>query len=84
MVHAMLIARRLLLTLATMPLVGALNKARLPTNAAGPLFVDASCINCDTCRWMAPSTFGHANAKSYVHAQPDEATKTAALRNTRK
>ena len=55
------------------------DKTRLPHNAPGDLFVDASCINCDTCRWMAPDTFGHAAGKSYVYTQPAAASKTAAL-----
>src|SRR5205807_1309544 len=33
---------------------------RRPENAAGDLFVDSSCIDCDTCRWMAPATFARA------------------------
>ena len=57
--------------------------ARLPANVPGRLFVDASCINCDTCRWMAPDTYGHAAGKSYVHTQPPSAAggalKMAAL-----
>lgn len=45
-------------------------KKRLPTNVPGDLFVDATCIDCDTCRWMAPETFSEKDGKSYVHAQP--------------
>ena len=57
------------------------SKLRLPSNVAGPLFVDSSCINCDTCRWMAPETFGHASGQSYVHCQPEEKTeRSEALR----
>ena len=39
-------------------------------------------VNCDTCRWMAPDTYGHAGGKSFVHTQPPSATgalKAAAL-----
>lgn len=43
---------------------------RLPTNAAGEFFVDASCIDCDTCRWMAPRTFDEAEGQARVHTQP--------------
>jgi hypothetical protein len=43
-------------------------KRRREANAAGNLFVDESCIDCDTCRWMAPSTYGRANGRSFVHA----------------
>lgn len=54
---------------------------RLRGNAAGPLFVDASCIDCDACRRLAPATFGEDAEKSVVVAQPgDDATLAAALR----
>lgn len=43
---------------------------RLPTNAPGDFYVDASCIDCDTCRWMAPETFDRASGQSRVHQQP--------------
>ncbi|HEY7725390.1 MAG TPA: MBL fold metallo-hydrolase [Anaeromyxobacteraceae bacterium] len=33
-------------------------QARLPGNAPGDLFVDDACIGCDTCRRIAPGTFG--------------------------
>lgn len=49
-------------------------------NVEGDLYVDETCIDCDTCRWMAPATFDRANDKSRVHTQPgDEATRLAAL-----
>jgi len=55
--------------------------ARLSTNAPGPLFVDSSCIDCDTCRWMAPELFGRASGQSFARAQPeDEASWLAAQR----
>ena len=56
-------------------------RTRLPANAPGSLYVDTSCIDCDTCRWMAPKTYGRAAGKSYVHAQPGAAAtlKAAAL-----
>jgi len=44
--------------------------ARLDTNAPGEFFVDASCIDCDTCRWMAPEVFDRAGEHSRVHRQP--------------
>jgi ferredoxin len=31
---------------------------RVAANADGDLFVDDACIACDTCRRLAPSTFG--------------------------
>jgi glyoxylase-like metal-dependent hydrolase (beta-lactamase superfamily II)/ferredoxin len=43
---------------------------RLATNAAGEFFVDSSCIDCDTCRWMAPAVFDEAEGQSRVHRQP--------------
>jgi glyoxylase-like metal-dependent hydrolase (beta-lactamase superfamily II)/ferredoxin len=43
---------------------------RLPTNASGDFFVDATCIDCDTCRWLAPATFDRAGEHSRVHTQP--------------
>ena len=53
------------------------SKQRRPANARGNLFVDESCIDCDTCRWMAPSTYGRAGTKSYVHTQPEGGDDTA-------
>ncbi len=29
-------------------------KKRRPENAPGDFYVDAACIDCDTCRWLAP------------------------------
>jgi glyoxylase-like metal-dependent hydrolase (beta-lactamase superfamily II)/ferredoxin len=55
---------------------------RLPQNAAGDLFVDSTCIDCDTCRQLAPETFARADEAeaSFVHRQPrDEAERTRAL-----
>ena len=43
---------------------------RLPRNAEGEFFVDSTCINCDTCRQLAPETFGEADDLSYVARQP--------------
>ena len=57
-------------------------RSRLAANAPGRLFVDSSCINCDTCRWMAPDTYGHDAGQSFVHTQPPStagALKVAAL-----
>ncbi|KAL9265699.1 hypothetical protein AKJ16_DCAP06807 [Drosera capensis] len=31
---------------------------------------DHTCIDCDTCRWMAPKNFSRVGAKSAVHKQP--------------
>ena len=50
-------------------------------NAPGVLFVDSTCINCDTCRQLAPATFADAGEHSYVRIQPrDEAEARSALR----
>ena len=40
-------------------------------NAPGNLFVDESCIDCDTCRWMMPSVFSRRGVKAIVHRQPE-------------
>ena len=55
-------------------------KRRLAHNAPGDFFVDASCIDCDTCRWMAPATFTRREDQASVHAQPrDDAGRHDAL-----
>jgi glyoxylase-like metal-dependent hydrolase (beta-lactamase superfamily II)/ferredoxin len=43
---------------------------RLPDNAPGDFYVDRSCIDCDTCRRIAPSVFAAGSGHSYVHEQP--------------
>jgi glyoxylase-like metal-dependent hydrolase (beta-lactamase superfamily II)/ferredoxin len=54
---------------------------RLPENAEGPFFVDSTCIDCDTCRQIAPATFGATGQYSYVQLQPrDGAEEGAAFR----
>ncbi|MEA3136274.1 MAG: hypothetical protein QOC71_555 [Thermoplasmata archaeon] len=53
---------------------------RRPENVAGPVFVDSSCIDCDTCRWMAPETFARKGRQSAVVHQPmapDEQARAA-------
>jgi glyoxylase-like metal-dependent hydrolase (beta-lactamase superfamily II) len=54
---------------------------RLPENAPGDFWVDSSCIDCDTCRWLASGTFAEGHGTSYVHTQPagDGARRLAAL-----
>ncbi len=44
---------------------------RLPSNVPGDFFVDETCIDCDTCRWMAPETFDSAGEYSRVYRQPE-------------
>jgi glyoxylase-like metal-dependent hydrolase (beta-lactamase superfamily II)/ferredoxin len=54
---------------------------RLRTNADGPFFVDASCIDCDACRQLAPQSFAQRGAYSAVASQPrNEEEVAAALR----
>jgi glyoxylase-like metal-dependent hydrolase (beta-lactamase superfamily II)/ferredoxin len=43
---------------------------RLPGNAAGDFYVDSTCIDCDTCRWLAPETFVAKAGQSAVGNQP--------------
>jgi glyoxylase-like metal-dependent hydrolase (beta-lactamase superfamily II)/ferredoxin len=43
---------------------------RLSTNADGNFFVDATCINCDTCRQLAPQSFVEKGEYSSVYRQP--------------
>ncbi len=43
---------------------------RRPQNVAGDFYVDSTCIDCDTCRWMAPHTFHAVGGQSAVHHQP--------------
>ena len=45
-------------------------KKRLETNVAGNFFVDSTCINCDTCRQLAPDSFEEVGEFSAVTAQP--------------
>lgn len=44
---------------------------RHPANAAGDWFVDTRCIDCGTCREIAPELFGDAGGYSFVTEQPD-------------
>ncbi|MEG3974649.1 MBL fold metallo-hydrolase [Microcoleus sp. herbarium8] len=47
---------------------------RRPENISGNFYVDSTCINCDTCRWMAPEVFTQAGEKSAVYQQPTNET----------
>jgi glyoxylase-like metal-dependent hydrolase (beta-lactamase superfamily II)/ferredoxin len=51
---------------------------RLPGNASGEFFVDATCIDCDQCRQIAPETFAADGDASVVARQP--ATEAETLR----
>ena len=48
-------------------------KKRLPANVDGDVYVDSTCIDCDTCRWMAPEVFDEVDDQSRVFAQPKHA-----------
>ena len=45
-------------------------------NIEGNFYVDSTCINCDTCRWMAPEVFNRQNDKSAVYHQPQNEIET--------
>lgn len=54
---------------------------RVDENVAGDFFVDTTCIDCDTCRQIAPRVFGEAPANAFVREQPrSEADRRDALR----
>jgi glyoxylase-like metal-dependent hydrolase (beta-lactamase superfamily II)/ferredoxin len=42
----------------------------VPENVAGEFFVDSTCIDCDTCRQLAPHVYGEASDYSFVQEQP--------------
>jgi ferredoxin len=44
---------------------------RLKTNVEGNFFVDSTCIDCDTCRQLAPATFSEEGDYSAVFRQPE-------------
>ncbi len=39
-------------------------------NVPGEFFVDSTCIDCDTCRQLAPAVFGEAPGHAFVQSQP--------------
>ncbi|XP_020525197.1 uncharacterized protein LOC18437647 isoform X3 [Amborella trichopoda] len=49
-----------------------LSKQRRPQNIEGEFYVDERCIDCDTCRWMAPVTqvFKRIDEQAAVYKQP--------------
>jgi glyoxylase-like metal-dependent hydrolase (beta-lactamase superfamily II)/ferredoxin len=49
---------------------------RLPENAPGDFFVDASCIDCDTCSQLAPSVFRDHGEQCSVYHQPETDAET--------
>jgi glyoxylase-like metal-dependent hydrolase (beta-lactamase superfamily II)/ferredoxin len=53
---------------------------RRSENIAGDFYVDGSCIDCDTCRWMAPAVFDRQAGQSAVYHQPSgESERLAAM-----
>jgi glyoxylase-like metal-dependent hydrolase (beta-lactamase superfamily II)/ferredoxin len=45
-------------------------KQRRTENIEGNFYVDSTCIDCDTCRWMAPEIFRSSGEQSAVYHQP--------------
>jgi glyoxylase-like metal-dependent hydrolase (beta-lactamase superfamily II)/ferredoxin len=43
---------------------------RVTENVPGDYFVDSTCIDCDTCRQIAPQVFGEAATSAFVRSQP--------------
>lgn len=53
---------------------------RRSQNVSGDFYVDSTCIDCDTCRWMTPEVFHRAGDRSAVYHQPEsEAERLSAL-----
>ncbi|MGK7924465.1 MAG: MBL fold metallo-hydrolase [Spirulina sp.] len=48
---------------------------RRSENVSGDFYVDKTCIDCDTCRWMAPTVFNRAGEQSAVYHQPTDETE---------
>ncbi len=48
---------------------------RRTENINGNFYVDSTCIDCDTCRWMAPEVFGRSGEQSAVYHQPTNETE---------
>jgi len=56
-------------TITTNKNMAHLNQRR-SENITGDLYVDSTCIDCDTCRWIAPETFTRVGEQSAVTHQP--------------
>ena len=55
-------------------------KQRRSQNVDGDFYVDSTCIDCDTCRWMVPSVFHRVDSLSAVYHQPvEQSERTRAL-----
>lgn len=46
-------------------------KLKLAANVEGAFFVDSTCIDCDTCRQLAPKTFCEHGGQSSIFHQPE-------------
>jgi glyoxylase-like metal-dependent hydrolase (beta-lactamase superfamily II)/ferredoxin len=46
-------------------------KQRRTANVGGNFYVDSTCIDCDTCRWLAPEVFNRQGEQSAVYHQPE-------------
>jgi ferredoxin len=44
-------------------------------NVPGDFFVDETCIDCDTCRQLAPQVFREGPGHAFVHRQPETDTE---------
>lgn len=49
-----------------------------PENVEGSFYVDHTCIDCDTCRWMDGDTYGRINGQTAVLRQPETAEQRQA------
>ena len=49
---------------------------RLPENVPGDFFVDATCIDCDTCSQLAPTVFHDHGEQCSVYRQPESEADT--------
>jgi glyoxylase-like metal-dependent hydrolase (beta-lactamase superfamily II)/ferredoxin len=56
-------------------------RLRLTENVEGAFFVDETCIDCDTCRQLAPASFRDHGGQSSVYRQPasDEEARRALM-----
>jgi ferredoxin len=56
-----------------------------PENVAGRFYVDSTCIDCDTCRSIAPNVFTRSDKDgySYVHRQPQTPEEIAQAEEAR-
>ena len=59
-------------------------KRRRDENKDGIFFVDNSCIDCDVCRWIAPSTFARVNGQSAVIKQPHVSSNEDSINSNNK